>query len=96
MKQLFVGFLFISVIVVIVFVFSNITSRFVAGDCIINSEDKYIWMINDYSGGEYNAMGWQGNGWGNVASFKKEILERDDYQGKPLYNKTICPRLDVR
>lgn len=72
-----------------------LSSRFEAGDCI-QALDGYIWHINDFSWGEYSAMGWQRNvsGWGNEIHIDREDLEREEYS-IPIYYKTECPIFGV-
>jgi len=74
------------------FLIYNNTSKFSGGDCVKDYRDGYIWIVNDFSNGNYYLMGWQGNAWGNRVSMGKDTLERLDYPtNKPVYQKTSCP-----
>ncbi len=61
------------------------------GDCI-QSEDSYVWHINDYSFGKYSLMGWQKDSWGNQVELSKNLVEGKDYGSNiPRYHLVTCP-----
>lgn len=67
-----------------------LTSDFKAGNCV-QGLDGYTWHINRYRLGEYNLMGWQDPWWGNEVRLNKDILERKDASGIPMYHQIECP-----
>ena len=86
--------LIILVLIIINFINSMFRSKFKSGECIKDYRNGYIWQINNFSFGKYRIMGWQGTCWGNSVEVDKEILERKDINGIPVYHKVVCPEFN--
>jgi len=86
--------LFVLIILVLIVINFMFRSKFKSGECIKDYRDGYIWQINDFSFGKYHIMGWQGTCWGNSVEVDKEILEREDINGIPIYYKVDCPEFN--